>query len=308
MTCVQDGTAGEANYTELYFGETSGSGLADNASVGEENIHEKISCLSRLQVRSTFYKVEGCLMILLKRCLETECGSSVSIVTDYVDHYQSLQSEDRGWGCGWRNIQMLSSHLLMQRPEAREVLFGGSGFVPDIPSIQRWLEIAWERDFDVPGSYDFNKEVYGSKKWIGTTECAALFRSFGLRARIVDFDRIQSNSSEFLDGNNSGKKSVGRGKTQIAQVCGPMDKYLVNRRSQQADTNSTYEKSEHNGSCTQGASTHKNNDKSTGHGFLKKTTSGGHQILMEWVWNYFSDKRFHNAGNSGRRVDVSWKT
>lgn len=80
-------------------------------------------------------------MALLRNCLESDPDNTTSILSGYVDHFQSTKSEDVGWGCGWRNIQMLSSHLLSQRPEAREVLFGGLGFVPDIPSLQRWLEV-----------------------------------------------------------------------------------------------------------------------------------------------------------------------
>lgn len=95
---------------------------------------------------------------------------------------------------------MLISHLLMQRQEAKEVLFGDSRFVPDIASLQRWLEIAWERDFDALGYDHFNQNIYGSRKWIGTTESAALFRSFGLRARIVDFgSKGNRNLSNYWD-------------------------------------------------------------------------------------------------------------
>lgn len=32
-------------------------------------------------------------------------------LTGDVDHFQSEQ-KDTGWGCGWRNIQMVCSHLL----------------------------------------------------------------------------------------------------------------------------------------------------------------------------------------------------
>ncbi|GAU51233.1 hypothetical protein TSUD_412350 [Trifolium subterraneum] len=80
--------------------------------------------------RGNFYKVELGLTTLSRNCLESETENLKSILFGYVDHFQSLDSEDAGWGCGWRNIQMLSSHLLAQRPDAREVLFGGSGFVP----------------------------------------------------------------------------------------------------------------------------------------------------------------------------------
>ncbi|KAK1303804.1 hypothetical protein QJS10_CPB11g01901 [Acorus calamus] len=169
----------------------------------ENRVQEKFSCLVRLQIRSPLYKVQGGLMDLLKRCLELESGSEQSIISGHVDHFQSIESEDSGWGCGWRNIQMLSSHLLAQRQEARQVMFGGSGFVPDIPSLQRWLEIAWEMGFDIFGSDTFNRKICGSTEWIGTTECATLFCSFGLRARIVDFgsEVVESLSSSVNDAN-----------------------------------------------------------------------------------------------------------
>lgn len=167
-------------HCDYYGGETS-------RDKGEHEMDEKISCLIGLQTSSEFYKVESGLMTLLRNCLVSETENSKTILSCYVDHFQSLDSEDAGWGCGWRNIQMLGSHLLAQRLDAREVLFGGSGFVPDIPSLQRWLEVAWEKGFDAPGAAQLDQVVYGSKKWIGTTECAALLRSFGLRARVVDF-------------------------------------------------------------------------------------------------------------------------
>lgn len=43
---------------------------------------------------------------------------------------------DAGWGCGYRNIQMQASHLLLTSPEHSRVLFGGAGFIPD---IREWL-------------------------------------------------------------------------------------------------------------------------------------------------------------------------
>ncbi|RZR86154.1 hypothetical protein BHM03_00013303 [Ensete ventricosum] len=170
------------------------------------------------QIKSTFYNVQGGIMALIRRCLELENGDTITIVSGCVDHYQSNESEDIGWGCGWRNIQMLSSHLLVQRPDARDVMFGGSGFVPDILSLQRWLEIAWKRGFDTYGFDSFGQNIYGSKKWIGTTECATILRSFGLRARIVDFDSITSKQP--LNNWNPGCKLAGK------QSHGPIDKFL----------------------------------------------------------------------------------
>ncbi|XP_020573224.1 zinc finger with UFM1-specific peptidase domain protein [Phalaenopsis equestris] len=242
-------------YSEESSSGFSGRSAEISKSTFKENHHglrdillqERISCLVGLQTKDTFYKVEGGLMNLLRKCLQLENRKSRSVISGYVDHYQSVQSEDYGWGCGWRNIQMLSSHLLMQRKEAKVVLFGGSEFVPVIPSLQRWLEVAWERGFDVPGSLSFSKEVYGSKKWIGATECATLFRSFGLRAMVVDFDSLPSS-----------RKMVEK------LVYGPMDKFLQRCQNEKHSNVINLESSN------------------------KGESIGGHQVLMEWIWNYFT--------------------
>ncbi|GLT48962.1 hypothetical protein SLA2020_225490 [Shorea laevis] len=267
---------------------------------GESNIDEQISCLIGLQIRSTFYKVEAGLMTLLKKCLELEAGNSTSILSGYVDHFQSTECEDIGWGCGWRNIQMLTSHLLMQRQEAREVLFGGSGFIPDIASLQRWLEIAWERGFDALGADHFNHKIYGSTNWIGTTECAALFRSFGLRARIVDFGPKELESLYHSGpGTSLGAQVLkinDRGKRKALQVYGPMDKYILRSNQDVPLAGSRgHEKSRYSsislGNTLGGGS---------GDSILNKCTrkDKGHQVLMDWVWNYFSDKSLSKSGYS----------
>ncbi|XP_024393382.1 uncharacterized protein [Physcomitrium patens] len=162
-------------------------------SVTNRSMEEDVKSLMSYQVKETTTALvkEG-LMHLLKRCLESEhrVGQSTIVISGWVDHYESRHREDLGWGCGWRNIQMMASHLLMTDPYAREVLFGGCGFVPDILSLQRWVEMAWKKGFDTPGADYFNWDIVGTHKWIGTTECATLLRSFGIRARIVDFQSI----------------------------------------------------------------------------------------------------------------------
>ncbi|OVA04030.1 Peptidase C78 [Macleaya cordata] len=271
---------------ESFFGEdpkTSASICnAKMSDHGEVFMQEKISCLVSLQIRSSFHKVEGGLMALLRRCLELETENSTSIISGHVDHFQSVESEDTGWGCGWRNIQMLCSNLLMQRQEARELMFGGSGFVPDIPSLQRWLEIAWERDFDMLGSNSFNYKIYGSTKWIGATECATLFRSFGLRARIVDFGNKEIESLCY--GANRGTKKVeinSRDKKKVKQVYGPMDKFLLDSDRLTKEDNKLNK-------------------------YMTRKMKG-HQVLIDWVWNYFAEKNLNRLG-SHQRVIVSDKT
>ncbi|KAK4403731.1 Zinc finger-containing ubiquitin peptidase 1 [Sesamum angolense] len=188
------------------------------AGVGN-TCNERHASLFRFQSKESFYKVEGGLMTMLRKCLELESGNSTSILSGHVDHFQSTDTWDAGWGCGWRNIQMLSSHLIARRQEAREVLYGGSGFVPSIGSLQRWLELAWEKGFDAPGADEFDQKIYGKRNWIGTTECAALLRSFGLRARIVDFS---SGDFELA----SSAPHLGLDTRELPQVYGPMDIFL----------------------------------------------------------------------------------
>jgi len=103
-----------------------------------------------------------------------------------VGHFGG-QTFDSGWGCGYRNIQMQLCHALMHWPQAHAALFGGAGYVPDIPSLQAWIECAWRAGFDPAGAEQLGGSVQGTKKWIGTTEAATLLRYFGLPARIVDF-------------------------------------------------------------------------------------------------------------------------
>ncbi|KAL8050654.1 hypothetical protein ABFX02_06G095000 [Erythranthe guttata] len=231
---------------------------------------EKYASLVLSQNKEKFYKVEGNLMTMLGKCLELESGNSSSILCGHIDHFQSTEW-DIGWGCGWRNIQMLSSHLLSQREEAKQVLYGGSGFVPNIGWLQRWLELAWEKGFDTLGSNEFDQKIHGKRNWIGTVECAALLRSFGLRACIVDF----VDKSYELD---SSVACVGFGKRKISQIYGPMDSFLSKGKVDLSPRVSSG-----NEGC--------------------KQVDG----LTEWVWNYFRGNNASiSSGNSC--VVISEKT
>ena len=68
-----------------------------------------------------------------------------------------------------------------------EALFHSCGFVPDLLSLQAWLECAWKGGFDTAGGDMLGNAAQHSDQWIGTTECAALLRFFGLKAHIIDF-------------------------------------------------------------------------------------------------------------------------
>lgn len=241
-------------------------------SIGGNGNDVKCASLISSQRKEIFYVVKDGLITLLRNCLELESKYSTSVLCGDIDHFQSNESWDVGWGCGWRNIQMLSSHLIRQRQEARETLYGGSGFVPDIGSLQQWIELAWAKGYDTPGSHEFGQKIYGKRDWIGTTECAALFRSFGLRARIVDFS-----SRDFeLASSDSCSSSKKRKKLQVH---GPMDVFLSKGKLDLSPTLSS--------------------------GSVSSVDINGHHVLCEWVWNYFSSNNSNKSGN--HRVVLSEK-
>jgi len=114
-------------------------------------------------------------------------GEAPSFALSSACDHISQASEKWLWSCGYRNIQMMLS-ALMTEPTYKAALFGGSGIIPDIPSLQMWIERAWRLGFDPEGAVSLGGKLLGAgKKWIGSTEAAVLLRSFGLRAQLVSF-------------------------------------------------------------------------------------------------------------------------
>ncbi|KAI8467703.1 MAG: peptidase family C78-domain-containing protein [Monoraphidium minutum] len=143
--------------------------------------------LAARQHREPSAAVGADVVPLLRAALISELRAHTSAyLCGYAAHL-SRAPMDSGWGCGYRNLQMLSSFLLARRPDVAAVLFGGCGWLPDIPSLQAWLEAAWADGFDPPGRAQLGGGVQGTPKWVGTPEVAVVLRQFGVDARIVDF-------------------------------------------------------------------------------------------------------------------------
>ncbi|XP_055981130.1 zinc finger-containing ubiquitin peptidase 1 [Sorex fumeus] len=102
-----------------------------------------------------------------------------------VDHFHSSFG-DKGWGCGYRNFQMLLSSLL-QNDAYADCLKGMS--VPCIPKIQSMIEDAWKEGFDPQGACQLNNKLQGTKAWIGACEVYTLLTSLRVKCRIVDFHK-----------------------------------------------------------------------------------------------------------------------
>ncbi|XP_066558813.1 zinc finger-containing ubiquitin peptidase 1 isoform X2 [Amia ocellicauda] len=102
-----------------------------------------------------------------------------------TDHYHS-SGGDKGWGCGYRNFQMLLSSLL--RMDYYKDCFKCDG-VPCIVKVQDMIEDAWRGGFDPQGASHFNNRLQGTRAWIGATEIYSVLTSLRVRTRIVDFHR-----------------------------------------------------------------------------------------------------------------------
>lgn len=102
-----------------------------------------------------------------------------------VDHYAASYG-DKGWGCGYRNFQMLLSSLVTEEMYCK-ILFNGKTMIPSIPKIQQLIEAAWERGFDKQGCEQLGGKVYNSTKWIGATEIVATLASLKVRCQLLDF-------------------------------------------------------------------------------------------------------------------------
>ncbi|XP_063166854.1 zinc finger-containing ubiquitin peptidase 1 [Candoia aspera] len=101
-----------------------------------------------------------------------------------VDHFHCSLG-DRGWGCGYRNFQMLFSCLL-RNSSYKDGLKDNSS-VPCIPKIQTSIEDAWKEGFDPQGASHFNSRLQGAKAWIGACEIYSLLTSLRLKCQIIDF-------------------------------------------------------------------------------------------------------------------------
>lgn len=111
-----------------------------------------------------------------------------------VDHYASTYG-DKGWGCGYRNMQMLISSLL-QHTGYNELVYKAwsSGLdsgsttdnplrssMPSISRLQKMIEWAWAQGFDIQGAEQLGGKLMNTRKWIGATEVVTLLSSLKIK-------------------------------------------------------------------------------------------------------------------------------
>ncbi|XP_055386034.1 zinc finger-containing ubiquitin peptidase 1-like [Condylostylus longicornis] len=124
-------------------------------------------------------------------------GVMKSLVCSFVDHYASSYG-DKGWGCGYRNLQMLLSSLL-QNTTYNEAIYSAWGnhgpsrtAMPSISRLQKMVEAAWNQGFDVQGSEQLGCKLYNTRKWIGATEVVTVLSWLRINCQLIDFHRPTS--------------------------------------------------------------------------------------------------------------------
>ncbi|KAM3930169.1 zinc finger-containing ubiquitin peptidase 1 isoform 2-T2 [Leptodactylus fuscus] len=101
-----------------------------------------------------------------------------------LDHYSNSVG-DKGWGCGFRNLQMLLSSVFFN--DAYKDFLRDYRHIPCIPKIQEMIEDAWKEGFDPQGASHFRGKLQGTRAWIGACEIYCLLTSLKLKCRILDF-------------------------------------------------------------------------------------------------------------------------
>lgn len=109
-----------------------------------------------------------------------------------IDHYGS-SSKDIGWGCGYRNTQMLLSCLIKRGDykQRLQTLWEGKpqtdDVIPSIQLLQKSIQTAWSEGFDQTGAQQLGHLLVDTRKWIGATEVVTLLSYVRIRCLLVDF-------------------------------------------------------------------------------------------------------------------------
>uniref|UniRef100_A0A1B6CYF8 Zinc finger-containing ubiquitin peptidase 1 n=1 Tax=Clastoptera arizonana TaxID=38151 RepID=A0A1B6CYF8_9HEMI len=141
------------------------------------------------------------IMTVSRSC--TNVGQTLMCTT--VDHYGSTYG-DKGWGCGYRNMQMMLSSLLHHTGYNEQLykqwVVGGPirgempsrSAMPSISRLQQHIEWAWGQGFDVQGCDQLGGKLFNTRKWIGATEVVTVLSSLRIRCELIDFHRPTSAS------------------------------------------------------------------------------------------------------------------
>jgi len=111
-------------------------------------------------------------------------GTRSVLVARHLTLY-GIEDGDQGFGCGFRNLQMLISSLL-QVPLMRQTM--NLNTIPSLNQLQSLIERAWQRGFDPQGARQLGGRLQGTRTWIGPSEVGVFLQDHGIRVEIVDVE------------------------------------------------------------------------------------------------------------------------
>ncbi|KAF5837111.1 peptidase family C78-domain-containing protein [Dunaliella salina] len=189
-------------------------------------------------------------------------------------------------------------------------LFGSNPILPDIGSLQAWLEAAWSEGFDTAGAESLGGKIQGDHKWIGTTEACALLRHQGVRAEIIDFMGRSPSAAALPDGRTVHSsvacdlcgacpiigvrhRSLSRTNYDLCSRCAacPAGKgaepfEMLGTGPLTSGTQAPLQQQHHQQQQQQPPENGCESNSSSSSG--SSESSPFHLPLIEWVWNYFS--------------------
>ena len=141
---------------------------------------EKESIEKRLESVVDDNQTQSAGLIELIRSVPLNKNTRVRYLCTLCDHYSS-GFIDRGYGCGYRNVQMLLSSL-RHDPELADKLFNNNrNMMPSIRKIQQLIEKSWEMGFDLEGKNQFGGVLAGTARWIGASDVCSMFSSLRIK-------------------------------------------------------------------------------------------------------------------------------
>ncbi|XP_007908528.1 zinc finger-containing ubiquitin peptidase 1 isoform X1 [Callorhinchus milii] len=145
--------------------------IMESLALGEDDGRTKTSGL--IKALNEYYQRCGTEVRRVFLCAET-------------NHYHASIG-DKGWGCGYRNLQMLLSSFM--KIEQFKHHLHDMMVIPSIPKLQSMIEETWKRGFDPQGAAHFKNKLQGTRAWIGATEIYSLLTFLRVKCRIIDFHR-----------------------------------------------------------------------------------------------------------------------
>jgi hypothetical protein len=134
------------------------------------------------------------------RTLCQQQSNSKVFLCSSVNHYASAGMEDEGWGCGFRNLQMILSSLQSQSAfaDALRPILGDSQSIPSIARLQILIEEAWAAGFDVEGQNQLEGQLSNTRKWIGASEVFAVLTANRIKVQLLDFQSEDATHSKLI--------------------------------------------------------------------------------------------------------------